>query len=489
MVEFWSAELAKHSGKIFDAQSDQQICYAELNQSVESFICCLPKQKSLIALPASNSIAVLIAYLGLLRAKQCILLIDPELDNQQKQQLFIDYQVDYNLVLPDDLTQPIQLADVQQFFYLEALSANYDTSDAVNSNKQIADEIALLLSTSGSTGSPKLVKLSRDNLQANSTAILRYLPISPDDTLVTSLPMHYSFGLSVIHTHLQVGANLVLNDYSLMQKQFWQLFKQFKPQSFYGVPFSFQLINQLGFARLPLADCKYLAQAGGKMSDELSLALFEWCHKNNKLLYIMYGQTEATARIAYLSPDKLPKKVGFIGQPIPGGKLKLVDQTGQQVTQANRVGELFYQGDNVSLGVANCRQDLQTVEQVSWLATGDLASFDQDGDFKIQGRLKRFIKVTGKRINLDEVEALVLEVIPDYLANIQINIVGEDDALMLVVNQVLSPQDKIDLSQSLATKIAIHVKYIHVVYCKTVPRLSNGKVNYTELLAQAKVNA
>lgn len=486
MVEFWSAALAKHSGMIFDAKSEQQISYAELNQSIESFTCCLPKQKSLIALPASNSIAVLIAYLGLLRAKQCILLIDPELDKQQKQQLFIDYQVDYNLVLPDDLTQPIQLADVQQFFYLEAIFANYDISDVVNSDKQIADEIALLLSTSGSTGSPKLVKLSAQNLQQNCLSILAYLPIKSSDTVVTSLPIHYSYGLSVIHTHLQAGANIVLNDYSLMQKQFWQLFKQFEPNGFYGVPFSYQLMTQLGLARLALKSCQYFAQAGGKMSDSLTQALFDFCQKTHKSLYIMYGQTEATARITYLKPAKLPQKIGYIGQAIPGGKLKLVDENGQQVTQTNQTGELYYQGDNVCLGMAHNRQDLTHASQQEWLATGDLACFDEDGDFKIVGRLKRFIKVTGKRINLDEVEAIVQNSYKPELSQLQTCVVGEDDQLTLVSNFTLTEPEYSRLVNGLAEKIAIHPKYIRQVQVNHLPCLSNGKLDYRQLLKQVQ---
>ncbi|WAJ71042.1 AMP-binding protein [Catenovulum adriaticum] len=487
MTYFWQDNLAKHAGFIYDATSTQTVSYSQLNQCVEVFCQSLPEKKSLIALEASNCLASLIAYLALLRTNHCILLLEPELAGVQKQTLLANYQVDFKVELPSDLAAPINLTAVRQHIQLVADPANLQQiSGLTYLNSAIAQDIVLLLSTSGSTGSSKLVKLSAKNLQANSTAILGYLPISSTDTVVTSLPMHYSFGLSVIHTHLQVGANIVLSDYSLMQKQFWQLFKQFEPNGFYGVPFSYQLMTQLGLARLALKSCQYFAQAGGKMSDSLTQALFDFCQKTHKSLYIMYGQTEATARIAYLKPAKLPQKIGYIGQAIPGGKLKLIDENGQPVTQTNQTGELYYQGDNVCLGMAHNRQDLTHVNQQEWLATGDLACFDKDGDFKIVGRLKRFIKVTGKRINLDEVEAIVQNSNKTKLSQMQTCVVGEDDQLIVVSNFTLTEPEYSRLVNDLAEKIAIHPKYIRQVHVNHLPCLSNGKLDYRQLLKQVK---
>ncbi len=469
MTGFWDEQLKYHQALIIDAKTEQTINYAELNQAVDAFIQQLPDSKALYAIEAANSLPVLIAYLALIRANQCLMLLDANTPDSQQQALLETYQVDYLIKIDSESDLSNCLSINQTRYY---------------SQKPIHPDIVLLLSTSGSTASPKLVKLSQKNLQANCLSILDYLPIQATDTVVTSLPMHYSFGLSVINTHLQQGASLVLNDYNLMQKDFWQLVKTYQPAGFYGVPFSFQLIYQLGLKRLALHAYRYFAQAGGKMAVELTKSIDAWCKSQGKSLYLMYGQTEATARIAYLAPEKLPLKADRIGGAIPGGQLKLIDENGQAISQIHTSGQLCYQGENVSLGLATDRYCLSQIEPVDWLKTGDLAEVDADGDYKIVGRLKRFIKVTGKRVNLDEAEQIFIKILKKQKLEAPACVIGEDDQIMFVYAGSLSDDLTQTLAKELADTLQTNLKYIQLVAHISLPYLGNGKLDYKGLKNQ-----
>ncbi|MCU4674751.1 AMP-binding protein [Catenovulum sp. 2E275] len=469
MQGFCDNNLAIKQGFIFDAESQTKLSYFELNQKIEDLIHTFPEGKFLYAVKANNSLAALITYLALLRSGQCILLLDPNLNAEQKQTLLNQYQVEFLF----DLATTESDKQLPQF-----IKTGYQSDIAIHA------DINLLLSTSGSTASPKLVKLSLKNLAANCESILAYLPVKPDDTQVCTLPMHYSFGLSVLHTHLQQGANIVLNNFSLMQKPFWELIKTYRPQGFYGVPFSYQLLTQLGLKRLPLDSFSYFAQAGGKMPLKITELMHSWCAELHKPLFIMYGQTEATARIAYLKPEILAEKMQSIGQAIQGGKLKLCDEAGREIVQAQTIGELYYSGDNVCLGLAENRADLANIEAIDWLATGDLAKFDQEGDFYITGRLKRFIKITGKRISLDEVEQIFASLLTENQIQTAYSVVGQDDRLLLVVTDLLDDEQQDKLVNEIAGLLAIHQKYVQLKQITVIPRLSNGKCDYPEINRQ-----
>ena len=280
---FWSANLATHTNSIIDADNKLEITYSELNQRIDALIERLPATRQLVALVAHNNLNFLISYLALLRAKHVVLLIEKNTDQanntvqNRHQKILNQYQVNY-------------LIEQQEITLLNEKPVALHAS------------LALLLSTSGSTGSAKLVKLSYHNLTVNTQSICQYLPIKSTDCVVTTLPLHYSFGLSILHTHLAVGAKIVLTQASPIDKSLWQIYKDHQPSSFYGVPFSFELLTKLQLKRLPLASVQYMAQAGGQLSEATCQSVNNWCQENNKALFLMYGQTEACARIAYLPP-------------------------------------------------------------------------------------------------------------------------------------------------------------------------------------------
>lgn len=486
--EFWQSELAKHQGKLIDADNQLELSYGELDQKIENFAQNFPPQRQLVALVADNSLSFAIAYLALLRYQHVILLIEDKVTETSLHEHSTGSEKETLLAALTVKNQQL----------LTQYPVNHlvcgETCVQVNTNAiPLHPDLALLLSTSGSTGSPKLVKISYQNITANTHAITSYLPITSQDTVITTLPLHYSFGLSVLNTHLAQGASIVFTNATPLEKSFWQLFKEHLPSAFYGVPFSFELLNKLQLKRLPLHSIKYFAQAGGKLSLELAQSFSQWCHEHQQQLFIMYGQTEATARIAYLNPQKIPAKAHCIGQSIPGGALQLIDEKGYTISTPNTSGELCYQGGNVFIGYATNLSCLVDAEEITWLKTGDIAIFDEDGDFQITGRLKRIIKVLGKRISLDETEQYLQKSFSTQGTNIEdtthsnandpentlnIALTGKDDLLMIHFDNLMFEQK---INELAAQYTQINSRYIKLYHHTALPRLSNGKIAYEQL--------
>ena len=265
-----------------------------------------------------------------------------------------------------------------------------------------------MLTTSGSTGSPKLVRLSYNNLLSNAISISKYLRINQNERPITTLPIHYSFGMSIINSHLISGSTILLTNKSIFSPEFWKFLKTNKPTSISGVPFTFEMLKKLRFFSMDLPSIKSITQAGGKMDLNLNKEIAEYCKKTNKHLYVMYGQTEASPRISYVPYQKALEKIGSIGIPIPDGKLSLIDSDRNIINDVEVEGELVYEGPNVCLGYASKISDLaKGDENGGILFTGDIAYRDNECFFYVTGREKRFIKLFGNRINLDYVERLL----------------------------------------------------------------------------------
>jgi len=276
------------------------------------------------------------------------------------------------------------------------------------SGEDLHPDLALLLSTSGSTGSPKLVRLSRANLLTNARGIADYLDLRETDVAVTALPLHYCYGLSVLHSHLLVGASIVLTDLSVADACFWDLARRAAVTGIAGVPHTYALLDAIEFGReiLPrLPSLRYMTQAGGKMAPSRVRGYARLLREHGVDLFVMYGQTEATARIAYLPPDLALDHPDAIGIPVPGGSLRLRPTP----DAPPGTGELVYAGPNVMMGYAESREDLARGPELSELHTGDLARITGSGLFQVVGRLDRQAKVLGHRIDLDRVEVLIAD--------------------------------------------------------------------------------
>ncbi len=333
--------------------------------------------------------------------------------------------------------------------------------------------MALLLSTSGTTGSPKLVRLSYQNLVSNAFSISEYLSLDTSEIAISTLPMNYSFGLSILNSHLFVGATIVLTMESITQRKFWDVFKKFNVSSFSGVPYTFEIMKKFRLLNSDLPSLKTITQAGGKLSNELIEYFTKICTNKGVNFYIMYGQTEATARLSYLDPQYNLKKLGSIGKPIPNGEFHIIDENFNKIDQPGISGELVYTGPNVMLGYAECQLDL-TLGNVNKyrLHTGDIAFFDQDGFYFIVGRFKRFIKIFGNRVNLDELESLLLNF------GVKSACIGEDNALVIYI---IESKNLILVKEFLSKKLGIHFSVFDIRIIKEIPKNSSGKTLYSKL--------
>jgi acyl-CoA synthetase (AMP-forming)/AMP-acid ligase II len=326
-----------------------------------------------------------------------------------------------------------------------------------NQSHRLHDELALLLSTSGSTGSPKLVRLSHHNLVSNATAIAEYLDIRETDRAATTLPMSYCYGLSVIHSHLLRGAGLILTDRSIVDDEFWELFGRHGGTGFAGVPYTFELLERVGAHALDLPHLRYLTQAGGRMPPERVRRFAELGQHQGWDLFVMYGATEATARMAYLPPQLASVHPTAIGRPIPGGQFSI-----------EATGELVYRGPNVMMGYAHRPEDLALGKTVDALHTGDIARRRADGLYEVIGRCSRFVKVYGLRIDLQRVEATLSEHgVTAFCADL-------DDRLAVAA----AGHDADDVKRIAAGAAGIPPTSVHAVTLPELPLLPSGKPDY-----------
>lgn len=321
------------------------------------------------------------------------------------------------------------------------------------------EDLAVCLTTSGSTGSPKLVRLTLENLRSNALSIAEYLHIDENERAITMLPMYYSYGLSIINSHLIKGATLLLTDKTYAQREFWTFLKEQQATSMAGVPYTWEMLKRLRFFRMDLPSVKTMTQAGGKLNPDLALEYIQNAKNAGKRFFVMYGQTEATARMSYLPWERAEEKYASIGIAIPGGRFELAED-----------GELIYYGPNVSMGYAECAEDLlKGDENHGILHTGDLAHVDEDGFYYIIGRKKRFVKIWGNRCNLDAIEQLVKPI------TVNCACVGVDDKITIFVTaEGLDTQ----IINHLVEKTGLNNRAFEVRRVEVIPTSISGKLDY-----------
>ena len=409
--------------------------------------------RSLVFLIGSNTPQCIAGYVGFIRRG-----VVPVLINHTVSQEMIDQLVD---------------AYKPEYIFRPNADGEYELSQLATRNSQLFPELGLILTTSGSTGSPKFVRLTYENLFSNAESIAEYLEITADDRPITTLPMTYSYGLSIINSHLISGASIILTDAPIIGKEFWTLFKEQNPTTFGGVPFVYDMLKKLRFSRMNCPSLKYITQAGGHLSAELVKEYEDICKQKGIKFIVMYGQTEATARMAYMPWDKLEGRENSIGIAIPGGEFFLIDDEGAVIDEADVPGELCYRGPNVSLGYATCRDELAKGDDNGGvLHTGDVAKRDAEGFYYIVGRKKRFLKIFGNRVNLDEVQTLLLK------RGIESACVGKDDAMKVYV---VTGTDCNSVRLLLAELLHLNLSAFTVVNIDAIPRNDAGKILYSKL--------
>ncbi|MGQ0709297.1 MAG: AMP-binding protein [Rhodoferax sp.] len=446
------------------------ISYAELAQRVQAAADSFAP-RALVFCLLDNSPDSLIGYLGALHSGAVPLLLNAGLGEAALAALLAAYAPRYVFLREDAQGAAAPGAVVARIGAFVLLERSGVEGPAVHA------DLALLLATSGSTGSPRLVRLSECNLRANARSIATYLNLHAGERAITTLPMAYSYGLSVIHSHLLVGASIVLTNRSLVDPGFWPLVRERQVSSLAGVPYSYEMLLKLRLERLAMPSVRTLTQAGGRLAPEKISAVHAACQRKGIRFIPMYGQTEATARIAYLPSEWVEQKPASIGSAIPGGRLWLEDDAGRRVDTLGDVGELVYSGENVSLGYAESGQDLvRGDDNLGVLRTGDLAVCDADGHYTLVGRKKRFIKVMGIRVSLDDAERLLAH------EGVEAAVTGFDDRVIVaVVGDSPQEQGSEALPDQVARWLGVHRSVVHVRHWAALPRLDNGKTDYRAL--------
>ncbi|MEK6269116.1 MAG: AMP-binding protein [Planococcus sp. (in: firmicutes)] len=443
--------------------AEREYSYAEMVEIADE-ICSHVGERALVFCLSSNNKESIFGYVGFMRGHVVPVLLDASISVERLQKLIELYKPAYiwasseNQDLLNSMDSTFVFGDYSLFKCPTAIQHELD------------EDLALLLTTSGSTGSPKFVRLSYKNIFKNAESIVKYLDIKADDKPITTLPMNYSYGLSIINSHFISGATIIVTDASIMKKEFWDLCKEQGATTFGGVPFIYEMLDRLKFEEMDVPSLKKLTQAGGKLSPELFAKFADVCSQKGIQFFTMYGQTEATARMSYLPAEKNLVKAGSIGIAIPGGELMLQDDTGNNISIPHEIGELIYKGPNVSLGYAESLVDLSKQDDNNGsLHTGDLAYFDEDGYFYITGRIKRIIKVAGSRISLDEVEELLTEHGHDCVC------AGTDDQMIVYTLK----ENQLQIKKIIKEKL--NLRGVKIIRIEEFPRNPFGKILYSEL--------
>ena len=472
----FARDLRTHGGRVALVLPDGQVSYRDLADRVDEAARWLGTRRRLVMLQGANELDAVVVYLAALASGHPVLLA------------------------PADAGPLVAAYDPDVVVSRGAGGWRYEER-RVGTRHDLHPDLALLLSTSGSTGSPKLARLSHRNLQSNAEAVAAYLDIRPDDRAVTSLPMQYCYGLSVINSYLVRGASVALTTRSVAEPAFWDLFRDVRATSLAGVPYTFDLLDRVGFGRMRLPSLRYVTQAGGRLAPEQVRRYAELGRRDGWELFVMYGQTEATARMAYLPPHLASSRPGAIGVPIQGGSFRLVPVPERPEPDT---GELVYDGPNVMLGYAETAADLSLGRTATELHTGDLARRTPEGLYEIVGRRNRFVKVFGLRIDLARVEAALER--HGFVAGCA----GEDGELVVVLEASRAgppatgraglpatgragwrgtsgtDADRTGLARRVAADAAgLPAPAVRVVPVPVLPRLPSGKPDHRALVAAA----
>lgn len=429
--------LASHGEHPALLTAHQRFSYRELADQVAASASELGGRRRLVLLETRNDTETLVNYLGALAGGHVVIPLPADGDH----------------------TAVIEAYDPEVIVRGDSVEHRHRAAH------ELHPDLALLLSTSGSTGSPKLVRLSRTNLVANADAIATYLDIRHTDRAATTLPMSYCYGLSVIHSHLLRGAGLVLTDHSVVDDEFWHLMTLHRGTTFAGVPHTFDLLDRIGFDDMSLPHLRHVTQAGGRLAPDQVRRFAGLGRRRGWQLFVMYGATEATARMAYLPPELASENPRSIGVPVPGGTFDVEPIDGMP----DDIGELVYRGPNVMMGYAHGPDDLATGSTLAALHTGDLARRNSNGLYEVVGRISRFAKLYGLRLDLERVEASLRD------AGITA-ICTEGDGLLLVA--AADRPAGCDVALLAAEASGLPRAAIRVLDVDEIPRLPTGKPDF-----------
>ena len=451
---------------LVDANSGQTVTTADVSARAAE-LGSLVSAGSLAFLACDNSLQNAWDFLALFEAGIAQALVDPRLDSGLLAALIDTYSPEVFLGV-----------DPGAFGHIEIVPGVWRCDERGPSTHP---DLAVLLTTSGSTGSPKFVRLSRENVLVNASQIVASLGIRDDDVAVTALPLFYSYGMSILTSHALSGSPVVVTDRSVLDKDFWTSIASHGVTFMPGVPQTYAMLDRLGFAERDLPKLRALTQAGGRLDPGVVSTYSRLMRSRGGDFFVMYGQTEAGPRIACLPSQRLPEKLGSAGVAVEGGRLAVMED--DRELPAGSIGEIVYIGPNVMMGYATKREDLSLDDvQGPSLQTGDVGYVDEEGFLYLTGRTKRIAKLAGARVSLDELEQLATDLFP--VAAVDANSDG-----VVLFTTVGDADLRKAARRALASELRVAVKLLDVVYLPELPLMNSGKVDYAALTQRARKGA
>lgn len=442
----------------------EELHYADISALSDTITNNVP-ERALCFLLVENNIGGIVWTMAMLQSRHLVpLILNAKTEDSLYKNLLETYRPTY-ICAVDSVSVQENICHHQFGYTL------YKTTCPVS---ELHQELSHLLPTSGSTGSPKLVRHKYDNIEAAGLNISTFFQLQPTDRPLMVLPLYYTMGLSMVFSHLRVGATILITGLSMTDAKFWTFLKNQHATSFTGVPYSFQILNLMRFFRMDLPDLELLTQGGGKMPTDLNLKFAEYCREHHKRWIATYGQSECTARMAYLPAKWAIEKVGSIGIAVPNAELSLMKEDGTPVTSPHTEGEMCYRGKNVTMGYARQLSDLALGdERHGFIRTGDLAYFDEDGCYYIVGRMGRFLKLFGMRVGLDECEQII-----QTDCGVECACVGTDEKMIVYITDA-DKQDEV--KNTLVQKTHIVATSYEIRVISEIPKNETGKKLYSKL--------
>lgn len=425
--------------------------YGEILDAGRAVLSVLPPHKRLLFIEGRNTPAFVAAYCAALEAGHLVHVFDPA-SSGSLPRLIEAYG-------PDALIQTggkVPQIDIR-------------SCGEAPRQHPIESDLALLAATSGTTGSQKFVKLTNGNITSNTAAIAAYLGMSESDRGITTLKPFYSYGQTVINSHLSIGASLVLSEASVQDAAFWELAAGHGITNFAGVPHTYELLMRMDRRLAELDRLRFATQAGGRLAPDMVRHYARLAKQGGWQFFVMYGQTEASPRISYLPPELAEQYPQAIGVPVPGGRMWLADDQGREIAADDAEGELHYAGPNVMAGYCESAAGLASGDRPASLRTGDMARRLPNGLFVLTGRKSRFVKPFGLRLNLDDVESMLAA------EGIEAAAMASGETIVLFVSREATAQAS--LTERLARHYRLPASAFSIRFVERIPRLGNAKID------------
>lgn len=424
-------------------------------------------RKQLVFLLATNDGLTLLGFLAAAAAGHAVALIDPALPSAQLSHLLACYQPE--IVIGADAAKVVSGNGDWHILTPVASLPTVALRAGEGDQPALAPDLGLLLLTSGTTGSAKFVRLSWSAVAANARQIASSLSLTPDSVTIAHLPFHYSYGLSVVTSHLVAEGRIAFIGEAITSQDFWPRVEACGGTHFPGVPFHYGVLARLGLHRAPACVSSF-TQAGGHLDARLQTAVLTATEARGARFFVMYGQTEASPRMSCVPSERLREKLGSVGLPMPGGRFSIVDADGR-LLPAGETGVVVYEGPNVMMGYATSRADLALGDTMGGrLETGDLGHLDGEGFLFLSGRAARFAKIAGLRLSLDDMERQLAPLGPVACIDL-----GERIA---VAFEGEIPEGAKEQARSLALACKIPAATFLLRALPAIPRKTSGKIDY-----------